>query len=121
MDPFPPLTYASAHVNNAVYLMHFVDEVAEYQTFVNDQVASAVRQEIYIPNLGFRLATNLTFLAAIQSSFCAIIFKPEYLQPPLFLLALEVLKKLTELRISLTKMLNDWENKLAQLGLVTSV
>ena len=115
MEPFRPLIYGSEHVNNSVFISHLIDQINEYQKYINEKLTPAVYQgnpqEAYISSLRLRLLSLQNFLAKVSIDFCMCVADPVYSQPPINLQVLEVHKLLAEVRISVAQLLSHWESK----------
>ena len=98
------LQYASDDVNRATFLIDTWANLRKLETYINCTLAIGVLSH-QVPALKVRLLSNRVILNTLQVSFGIIVTDPWYLQPPHNLLAVEIFKKIADLRVSVTELL----------------
>lgn len=110
MDNFIPLKHASDDVNRAAFLIDVIDHLRQCETFVNCTLSCGILG-FHVPLLRVRILTSLISLASLQVDFGLFTIDPFYLQAPHNHLVLEVQKRISDLRVSLTQLLGQLDSQ----------
>ena len=100
----PDLVHASDDVKRAFFLIETWDNLRKLETYINCTLASGILSH-EIPALKVRLITDRIILNSLQVDFGIIVTDSWYLQPPHNLLAVEIFKKISDLRVSVVELL----------------